>query len=414
MTTARAFLFLQGCTSPFFARLSDLLTASGQSVFRVNFNVGDACYWGGRPAWNFRQDVRSLPEFLEKIVGKHDITDVIMLGDTRAVHVPVRALAEAHDLRLHIVEEGYFRPNWVTFEEDGINGYSALPRSAEWYLRVADLLPKYTDGIGVSNPIALLAVHELGYHLPNILNPLLFPGYRTHRPYISGIEFYGWMKRFSQLPWHERKDQKAINHLIEQKKRFFLLPLQLDSDSQIQEHSPFKGISQVIETVMRSFAANAEKNDCMVVKNHPLDTGLIRYDRIVKRLTEELNLASRVYYLETGHLPTLLQHCIGLVTANSSVGTSALCNRVPTVALGRALYNIPGLTYQGHLSRFWNEKRKPDMRLFRAFRNAVIHTTQVNGGLYSAKGMDLAAENCRTRLALPEAPLKTLFEKVPP
>src|SRR3990172_3288595 len=60
------FLFLQGVASPFFSRLADWLIAKGCEVFRINFCVGDAIYWRGKLAWNFRQRVESLPAFMQE------------------------------------------------------------------------------------------------------------------------------------------------------------------------------------------------------------------------------------------------------------------------------------------------------------------------------------------------------------
>ena len=60
----KRFLFLQGVSSPFFARLADYLIAERHVVFKVNFNCGDAVYWFPRSAWNFRGTASTLPEWL--------------------------------------------------------------------------------------------------------------------------------------------------------------------------------------------------------------------------------------------------------------------------------------------------------------------------------------------------------------
>ncbi len=50
--------------------------------------------------------------------------------------------------------------------------------------------------------------------------------------------------------------------------------------------------------------------------------------------------------------------------------------------MGNALYDIKGLTYQGHLHQFWQADFKPDMKLFKKFRGYLLVKTQVNGGYY--------------------------------
>jgi capsular polysaccharide export protein len=405
----RSFLFLQGCTSPFFGRLADRLSSRGHAISRINFNVGDAVYWGRRPAWNFREPVATLPGFLEEKFRAGHFTDVVMLGDTRPIHLPVPSLAARFGARVHVLEEGYFRPNWLTLERDGINGKSRLPRDPDWYRDVGPRLPDPGDGHPVGNPVSLLALHELIYHLPNLANPLLFPGYRTHRPHVSGIEFAGWGRRFTSLPFHQRRDQACLERLAAAPEPFFVFPLQLDSDSQITVHSSFGQMADVIEAVVKSFSEHAPASARLVIKNHPLDTGLVDHARLIDKLRRRFDMNGRVHYLETGHLPTLLSRARGVVTVNSTVGTSALGLRCPTIALGEAVYDLPGLTFQGPLDSFWRDGAPPDPALFGAFRKTVIHATQVNGGFYSRQGMALAVENSQRRLEAERAPLEELL-----
>jgi len=394
----RSFLFLQGCTSPFFARLGDRLRSEGCTVYRINFNVGDAVYWWGRPAWNFRGPLDQLAAYLQQKFGQYGFSDLVVLGDTRPLHTTALAVAKRFGTRVHVIEEGYFRPNWLTLEQGGINGYSRLPKDPAWYRQAARLVPNYGDGDAVPNPVRMLALHELGYHLPNLLNPLLYRGYRTHRPHISGIEFYGWATRFARMPLYERNDAVAIERLLRRKTPYYLLPLQLNSDSQIRTHSRSRGVPFLVKQVINSFFRHAPEHTHLVIKNHPLDTGLIDYAAWIGRLERRLKLHGRILYLESGHLPTLLDQTLGVVTVNSSVGTSAFVHGCPTIAMGDAIYDMEGLTFQGTLDQFWTNLTPPDRALYRDFRNTVIHATQVNGGFYTRKGITLGVEQCSERM----------------
>ena len=109
----KRFLLLQGVSSPFFARLADRLVTDGHKVFRVNFNCGDAAYWLPRNAWNFRNDLATLPEWLAPKFEMHGITDVVLFGDRRPIHIAAIACARRFGATVHVFEEGYFRPNWV-------------------------------------------------------------------------------------------------------------------------------------------------------------------------------------------------------------------------------------------------------------------------------------------------------------
>jgi len=412
-STKRRYLFLQGLTSHFFYSLAKELRKRGHSVDKVNFNVGDTCYWLFQKSHHFRGDVLRVAEYYEQLFLKHQYTDVLVMGDKRDLHSPMKTIAAKYGARFHVIEEGYFRPYWLTLELYGVNRHSQLPKDPNWYREAATKIVAVKSSEAVSNAIWLLAIHEICYHLPNLLNWLLYPGYKTHRPMISGLELFGWAKRFIKMPKLERQNEKQISQLIDSNVAYFFLPLQLDSDAQIIYHSPFNNISEVIETVMFSFAENAEIRDHLVIKNHPLDTGYCDFKAVIKSLADKLGLEGRILYLESGYLPTLLdKNCKGVVTVNSTVGTSSLLHKCPTIALGDAIYDIEGLTFQCGLNRFWNEAEIPDQELFTAFRKVVIETTQVNGGFYSCKGVKIGVDACADLMESKYSPLEVLKRSI--
>jgi capsular polysaccharide export protein len=79
---------------------------------------------------------------------------------------------------------------------------------------------------------------------------------------------------------------------------------------------------------------------------------------------------------------------------------------VPVIALGRAVYTLPGMTFQGDLDDFWLEATPADPALFDAFRRVVVERTQINGGFYSKRAVALAVEGAARRLEryAPQAP----------
>jgi capsular polysaccharide export protein len=70
------------------------------------------------------------------------------------------------------------------------------------------------------------------------------------------------------------------------------------------------------------------------------------------------------------------------VVINSTVGLSAIHHGVPLKNLGEAIYDMPGLTFQGELSEFWNQAKNPIQNLYESFYNQVIRNTQINGSFY--------------------------------
>lgn len=405
----RSFLFLQGVCSPFFGRLADRLLQDGHQVFRVNFTVGDLLYWGGRPACSFRGTPAELAAFLTPIMASHSISDLVIFGDRRPVHIPAVELARQRGIRVHVFEEGYFRPYWVTLEQGGVNNHSLLPRDPDWYRRVGARLADPGNGFPFSSPFSLRAGHDILYHLAGALNPLLFPRYRTHAPVTAPVEYLGYGRRFARMPGYKRRDRHTVAALLADQRPFYLLPLQLNSDAQIRDHSPFDDMSGVMEYVLASFGSQAPANSRLVIKNHPLDMGLVDYPAVIGTLEKRFGLQERVIYLESGDLEGLLGRAAGTVTVNSTVGGLSLGLGCPTIALSDPIYNLPGLTFAGDLDSFWTRKELPDADLFRHFRAVVIHATQINGGFYSRPGIDLAVRNAVPPLTNDRSPLEELL-----
>src|SRR5207253_4082469 len=98
---------------------------------------------------------------------------------------------------------------------------------------------------------------------------------------------------------------------------------------------------------------------------------LVDWAAITGYLAVELGIADRVVILDGGDLGKILARWPVVVMVNSTVGTLALAGRLPVMALGKAVYDITGLTYQGELDDFWRAATPPDAALFDAFRRVL-------------------------------------------
>ncbi len=289
------------------------------------------------------------------------------------------------------------------------DGHSLLPRDPDWFSKVGKGLPEYSHGDAFSSPFRFRAFYDVAYHLSGVLNPIIFPKYKTHAPVSTPVEYLGYMNRLPRLKFHIARDNELIAQLPRRSDSYYVLPLQLSSDAQIRDHSHFSCMVEVIESVMCSFAMYAPKNSKLVIKNHPLDVGLINYRKLIVKFSKCFDILGRVHYMETGHLDNLLSAAKGTITVNSTVGSVALGLSSPTISLSDSIYNLPGLTFQGSLDDFWRDGEEPDAELFRCFRNTVIHTTQVNGGFYSSEGIELAVKNSYRMLKSDHSPLMRLL-----
>lgn len=400
----RSFLALQGTASPFFSRLAIALRERGHSVRRVNFCGGDLTYAGIGDTWNFRGPLNNLTNWYVNHVNAGSFTDVIMFGDCREIHRPMHPIAQANGLRVHVFEEGYVRPHWLTLEKHGVNGRSQLPRDPAWYRDQRRYTPPSPPGRPTGYNLYERAFHDIRYRSANTLYAARFPHYRSHRPRNGFFEYSGLAVRALRQRQHHRDSDQVTRDLLEAGHPYYIFPLQLNSDAQIVVHSPFDGVGEAIARVLRSFAAHAPADAWLVIKNHPLDTGLIDHRRHAGQLARELGIADRLRFIDAGHLPTLLDHARGAVVVNSTVGLSALHHRRPLIALGTAIYNMQGLTWQGSLDDFWLHGEQPDMDLYQAFLDYVVHHTQINGDFYTRTGIAMATADAVRRLeAAPHA-----------
>jgi capsular polysaccharide export protein len=403
----RSFLVLQGPASPFFSTLSLALMARGHTVCRVNFCGGDVVYGSGVTRLDFRGGIEELPGWYETIMEARGITDILMFGDCRRIHQPVHAVARAQGANVHVFEEGYVRPNWITLEQHGVNGRSTLSRDPQWYREQRAQTPPSPQGYLTGYNLFERARHDVGFRLANALYAARFARYRSHRPHNGVLEYSGLGLRALHHRQHRRHAKGVTNGLLHpgSRRRYYILPLQLNSDAQIVFHSSFSGVKEVIAQVLASFARHAPADAWLVIKNHPLDTGLIGYRRYALQLARHFEIAERVYFIDAGHLPTLLENASGVIVVNSTVGLSALHHQCPLKALGTAIYDMDGLTWQGELDDFWIHAEPPDMTLYQAFLDYVVHQTQINGDFYTRTGIAMATAGVLHKLEAAPYPL---------
>jgi capsular polysaccharide export protein len=377
----RNVLLLQGPFGPFFRRFAVDLMNAGAQVLKVNFNAGDALFYPFG-AVNYRGTTEGWPAFLEQLISVRGIDAIIMFGDCREMHQMALSTARRLNIEAFVFEEGYVRPDYVTLERHGVNGFTSLPRDPNFYRGLGDTALDTPSPVGSAVQIAV--VWGFFYYLVANFGRIFFRHYRHHRGFTL-FEAIPWWISFARKYWYLWRERGMLDRLTSANAPpFYLVPLQVFNDTQLHIHSNERSVEIFIQKVATSFSENAPKDSVLVLKHHPMDRGYITYARFIRKLSAELALGDRIIYIHDQHLPTLLGKASGLITINSTVGMSALLHEVPVVTLGRAFYDIAGLTHQGALDTFWTEgsKIKIEMPLFRAFRSYVINSTQLNGNFY--------------------------------
>lgn len=391
-------LFLQGPPGPLFRLLARRFRARGIPTVRINISGGDHFDWRG-PAIDFRAPPDEWPAFIERQLAANAITDIVLFGDCRPYHIAARRAAAQRGVRVHVLEEGYVRPNWMTLERDGVNANSTLPRDPDWFVREARRLNAATSLASlppVTSKFARRARDGFWYYAHITLRRFWFPHYRSHRPVNVFVEAAGWCWRLIRQSGWQRRAERVIDTLDD--RPFFLFPLQLSTDYQIRLHSPFPDMLSAAQQVVHSFAAHADLRAHLLIKVHPLDVSLVPWRTRLERLARELGVNDRLHVIDGSDLETMIERAQGVVCVNSTSATLALAKGVPVCVTGSAIYDVPRLTEQRGLDAFWRSPPRPDPSVFAAFRDVLVDRCLVRGGIASESAVATLIDAITKRL----------------
>jgi capsular polysaccharide export protein len=244
-----------------------------------------------------------------------------------------------------------------------------------------------------------MAWRDLTHNFAQVFFGWLYPGYRRSdaRPHtIIYTAACAW-RLFTNSRLKPQAEQ-FVRDLAASGAAYYVFPLQLDFDFQIIAYSAFTGVAQAIEQVLESFAKHAPAGSRLVLKEHPWDPAITRWERVMATHVERLGLQGRVDYLRGGNLDDLVRASQGVVTVNSTAGMRALQLGRPLKPLGQAIYDVPGLCFQGSLDTFWRSATPPDATLVNDFLTALAGTVQIRGLFFEEAGLAPAVEEAAQRL----------------
>lgn len=398
-SSTRVFLFLQGPSSPIFAKIAARLEASGHRCFRINLNPGDRIFWRRKGGDNYRgRGGEAWRAYAGSFMDRHAVTDLVLLGEERAYHQLAIAAARERNIAVCVIEMGYLRPDWLTLERGGMSSNSHFPVDPQQIVDAARTLPEPDWKRRYSQSFLAEAGYDLLYNLPNVFLWFLFPHYRRHALFHPLAEYAGWVMRLAGSRRRQKAASQLIDRLLEDGAPFFAYPLQLQTDFQLRAHSPYNDQQEAVGQILTSFACHAGRDTQLIVKIHPLDNGLINWRKHVADLAAKLGVGERVHVLDGGDLNALLERALGTVTVNSTVGLHALQLGKPVKVLGAAVFDIAGLSDQAPLEQFWSAPRPPEASLRTAFFRLLAAAIQVRGNFYSEAGTDAGAAAIAERL----------------
>jgi capsular polysaccharide export protein len=384
----RVFLMLQGPHGPFFDQLAAQLRKAGSKVWRVGFNAGDEYFWTVPERFIAHTGTpEEWPAHLERIIHDKRVTDLVLYGDVRPVHAAAHEVCKRYGIVLHVFEEGYLRPFWITYERGGSNGHSALMD-----VPLRDMRNALRGQLGeVRRPPAHwgdMRQHKYYgalYHFFVLIANRRYTGYRTHRQIGVFREFRLNLRRLLLTPFDTIAQRRETASVQRGGFPYVLVLMQLEHDSNFVAHSRYGSMADFTDETLTEFARSAPRHHHIVFKAHPLEDGRGGIRAAVARKAAELGITDRVHYVRGGKLARLMNQARAAVTVNSTSAQQALWRGLPVKAMGRAVYDKAGLVSRQSLSEFFADPEPPNAWAYRRFRDFLLESSQVPGGFYAER-----------------------------
>lgn len=303
-------------------------------------------------------------------------------------------VAQTRGLRAWCIEFGYLRPDWITLEPDGMGARSRLRHAHLDRLArlgsLPDMTPLYKHNFSTE------ALHEVVFNLVQYFAQPLHPRFRSDRSVNPLLEYLGWLRHLLYAA-RDRRDVRRIEQAVARDRfPYFLVTLQMEGDYQVRS-SAYSGMAAFLDEIMASFTRFAPADRHLLVKAHPLESGLRDWCARVRRLAHVHGLEDRVHFVRGGDLVHFAACAEGLVTLNSTSALESLRLGRPTLALGDPVYDRCGLTHQSGLDKFWTRPEPVDPRRLTAFLKA-LSLIQVKGSFFHGEGRKQAVAELSARL----------------
>ena len=392
-------LLLQGPVGGFFKYLQSYLRDAGFEVRRVVFNGGDILFALGSDFEIARAESGDFGEFFDRMFHDWRPDAIVLLGDERPIHRAARKRAESAGIPVWSFEEGYVRPDHVTFEPGGNNANSRLRATFD----PSAVPPVAPPAPHLRGQTVAMGLRAWAYFVAHRSTRPLFPGYTHHRERRLRDEFRFWIRSAYRRIMAQRHDRALVKEILSGlHPPFFIVALQVHDDLQLRCHGRGWKNMTFTEMVLESFRRAAPPEARLVVKAHPLDVGHGHHRKNIRLLIRKHGLEDRVEYLQSGPLLPIVRHAKGLVTVNSTAGIAALRNQIPTLAFGDALYHIDGLTKRPQgpedLDRFWNAPPPVDLDLAWRFGAHTMASVLLPGSFYLCSTWPKLCEDVTARL----------------
>ena len=165
-----------------------------------------------------------------------------------------------------------------------------------------------------------------------------------------------------------------------------LVPLQVESDTQVVLHSPWiASNSELVGAVVAALQPHLQKDGYVLVKTHPK-----------ARASFSFSAGSNVRVIAGGDIREMIERATVVTTINSTVGLEALAAGRQVIVLGDAFYGIPGIALkvstpqelQAGLDAVLSGKSLIDFRLLKTFLGFLREIYYIPGDWRRLEGFE--------------------------
>ena len=398
MNISKQVLLLQGPVGPFFDRLHSRLLENQVNCTRILFNAGDKLFCQNKQsALSFEGNLEEWGTWFKKYIYDNKPSVVVLFGADRPIHSIARDICNMYGIRVLCLEEGYFRPGFITFEEGGNNASSPLanklpPPDFNFSLEDFETNKNY---IISKNSFRNKCWYGFLYYFRSQLWTASVQRKLFHKSLNLFQQAYFWPKNLFYWFKLRRSDINLFKDLLSQ--NYYVVALQLDADMQSRfQSNGWKKIDLIRETI-ESFVKKASFDCNLVFKVHPLERGHYDHSRIIKEFAIKYGIEKRVFTIQTGSIGRWLKFSKGMITINSTSGFSAIYHGIPILLCGNALYKNENLVYKlknkSDLDNFWYEEVKATKAERLRYLGWIRNESCVNGDFYTKVGREDAIKN---------------------
>ncbi|MEM1385495.1 MAG: capsular biosynthesis protein [Pseudomonadota bacterium] len=398
----RTVLFLQGPPSAFWTELGDACAAAGRRVRKVHFSLGDRLFWHRGGSVSYRGRLSRWEAWLTAHIAREGVSDIVYYADRFPYHAIAERVAVRLGIRAWTTEFGYLRPDWLTFEPLAMGKRSRFPKDPKAIRALAEGVPDPDTEPLFAHSFWRETTSEVAWNLLNLAGRPIYPLYVSEKYYPPLLDYASWLMRLTRQGREERAARACVEQRVGGDAPFMVVALQLQSDYQIRVATDYGHIEAMLDEILGAFARCAPADLRLVVKQHPLDNGWENWPKRTARLAARHGVDDRVEVIQGGNLRLLTGASAGMITANSTAAVEALRQHRPVIALGAAIYDLPGLTHQSGLETFFSAPQAPEPEVTEAFLRAVSAHLQVRGSFYNAAGRRAATAEIARRINLPD------------